>query len=69
MTIQEFMDKLESEGEYYAYTDYGLKEDDLDESLHGTDFYNAVRDARRAFENADNLGARVYKLSLKETTQ
>lgn len=60
MTRAEFLDKLESEGASYAFEEYGLSEDDLDESLHDSDFYVAVREARRAYENAKVMTNRLY---------
>ena len=60
MTRDEFLDKLESEGEAYAFQDYGLHESMLDESLYGTDFYFAVKNARQAYESAKVMGGRLY---------
>ena len=60
MTRDEFLDKLESEGEAYAFQEYGLSEDDLDEDLHGTPLYQAVRDARLAYLDAEAKGGRIY---------
>lgn len=60
MTRAEFLDKLESEGASYAFTDYGLTEKDLDPDLEGTPFWQAVKDASDAFKTADVMANRLY---------
>lgn len=60
MTRDEFIDKLESEGMSYAFTGYGLSEDDLDPELEHTPFWTAVKDARIAFQRAEAFGHRIY---------
>lgn len=60
MTEQEFIEKMEDEGTEYAFTDYGLSEDSLDDELRGSDFWLAVRDVRLAFENASIMVSRIY---------
>jgi hypothetical protein len=59
MTREEFLDKLESEGEAYAFQDYGLHEDMLDDSVSDA-FRTAARNARVAYENAKVMGGRLY---------
>lgn len=59
MTMQEFLDKLESEGVAYAFQEYGLSEDDLDSDVT-YHFFKAVRDARIAYQDALALEERIY---------
>lgn len=62
MTEQEFIEKMESEGEAYAFIDYGLTEDDLDDSV-SPEFRTAVKDARIAYERAGQFGQRIYSIA------
>lgn len=59
MTQEEFMEKLESEGVYYALTDYGLSDDDLDADVD-PDFRKAVKDAVSAYRKAWALSERLF---------
>lgn len=61
MTEMEFLQKLESEGAAYAFTDYGLSEADLDPDV-SDEFRNAVREAVNAHQDADALTQRLYSL-------
>lgn len=60
MTAEEFIEKMESEGVAYAFTDYGLKESDLDPDLFGSPFWIAVKDTRIAYERAAQFSDRIY---------
>jgi hypothetical protein len=62
MDEQEFIEKMESEGAAYAFTGYGLSEDDLDPDV-SPDFRKAVKDARIAFQRAEAFTARIYALA------
>lgn len=55
------MDKLESEGEHYAFTDYGLSYEDLDDDVDPA-FRTAAKDAQLAHQRADDFTARLYAL-------
>lgn len=58
MTEEEFVEKMESEGAYYAFTDWGLHENML--TNHDTDFYRDAKAARESFQNADLYVNRLY---------
>lgn len=63
MTEQEFIEKLESEGVAYAFTEYGLSETDLDPDLYGTPFWKAVKDASYAYQRANGFAERIFALA------
>lgn len=62
MTEQEFIEKLESEGTDYAFTGYGLSEDDLDSDVR-PEFRVAVKDARIAYERAGQFADRIFAVA------
>jgi hypothetical protein len=62
MTIEEFIEKMESEGAHYAFTDYGLSESDLDPDVP-EEFREAVRQAVNAYQDAEALTHRIYALA------
>lgn len=61
MNAQEFIEKMESEGPAYAFTEYGLSADDLDADV-SPEFRNAVKGASAKFQDANAFVERIYTL-------
>ena len=62
MTEQEFIEKMESEGAAYAFIEYGLSADDLDDDV-SPEFRNAVKGASAKFQDANAFVERLYSLA------
>lgn len=61
MTAEEFIEKMESEGPAYAFTQWGLKASDLDDDV-SPEFRNAAKGAEVKFAGANAFVERLYEL-------